>query len=156
MTTEEASYSASKVQEMVQSGIAKEMEGMQNHMAAWCQAIADENTDPNLPSNHPPPLLPEPSASANMLTEADLDKIVKRLRNQNNLTPTSNTGVAQGKDDKGRDITYCFTHGWTRNLAHTSKACTRRGEDHKEEATLNNKMGGYDGQIKFRKSPTKK
>ena len=152
MTTEEASYSANKVQELVQAGIAKEMESMQNHMAAWCQAISDETTN----ANQPPPSPPAPSAAMNALTEADLDKIVNRLKVKSTLAPTTYTNVAQGKDDKGRDITYCHTHGWTRNLDHNSKTCTRRAEGHKEAATLTNKMGGYDGQIKYRKSPTKK
>ena len=37
---------------------------------------------------------------------------------------------------------YCWTHGKTRNPLHTSKTCRNRAEGHKEEATLDNKMGG--------------
>ena len=41
----------------------------------------------------------------------------------------------------------------TRNLDHDSKTCTRRLDGHKEEATLNNKMGGLDGQINISNPP---
>ena len=37
---------------------------------------------------------------------------------------------------------YCFTHGL--NFSHTSKECIRRCQDHKEDATNRNRMGGSD------------
>ena len=145
MTTEEASYSDNQVHEMIQSSI-------EQHMSDFCQHITDENSNPNItPSIAPPP------QSANALTGADLSKLAKLLNpTWIPLKPKFYTGVAQGKDDKGRDITYCYSNGWTRNLDHDSKNCTRRVEGHNEKATLNNKMGGYDGAIKFRKNPRKK
>ena len=48
MTTDELSYDLNQVQEMVQTGIQKEM-------AAWCQVITDESSGPNPPLIHPPP-----------------------------------------------------------------------------------------------------
>ena len=48
MTTDEPTYNINQVQEMSRTGI-------QSEMAAWCQAITDENSDPNIPTSslHP-------------------------------------------------------------------------------------------------------
>ena len=37
---------------------------------------------------------------------------------------------------------YCHTHGISANAGHTSATCTKKGPDHKDGATLRNKMGG--------------
>ena len=56
---------------------------------------------------------------------------------------TKNADVrAQGYDKEGYAITYCHTHGTSRNLTHTSCTCKYPGELHKKLATLSNKMGG--------------
>jgi hypothetical protein len=39
-------------------------------------------------------------------------------------------------------IYYCWTHGLNHNPKHTGMTCTRRDDGHKEEATLDNRMGG--------------
>ena len=49
---------------------------------------------------------------------------------------------AQGTDSKGNKTTYCWSRGITTNLHHNSKGCKRPKEGHKEEATLQNKLGG--------------
>ena len=49
---------------------------------------------------------------------------------------------AQGYDKEGYAITYCHTHGTSRNLTHTSCSCKYPGDVHKKMATLSNKMGG--------------
>ena len=49
---------------------------------------------------------------------------------------------AQGYDKDGYAITYCHTHGTSRNLTHTSCTCLYPGDLHKKLATLSNKMGG--------------
>jgi hypothetical protein len=49
---------------------------------------------------------------------------------------------AQGYDKDGYAITYCHTHGTSRNLTHTSCTCKYPGDVHKKLATLSNKMGG--------------
>ena len=41
---------------------------------------------------------------------------------------------------------YCYTHGRTFNPRHTSKTCNTRKADHKENATLRNRMGGSNKQ----------
>ena len=37
---------------------------------------------------------------------------------------------------------YCWTHGRTRNPNHNSSSCRNKSDGHKDEATLNNRMGG--------------
>ena len=59
-----------------------------------------------------------------------------------NRNRNRDTLVAQGADDDGTPITYCWSHGITRNLKHNSKDCKRKKEGHKDAATLTNKMGG--------------
>ena len=97
-----------------------------------------------------------PPASANAFTNTNLTKLANLLKpTPIPLKPKVYAGFSQGKDDKVRDILYCYSRGWTRNLEHDSKNCTRRVDGHKEETTLQNKMGGYDGQIKYRKNPSR-
>jgi len=45
-----------------------------------------------------------------------------------------------------QQVHYCWTHGFRvkPDGSHTSKTCTRRRPGHKEEATANNRMGGYE------------
>jgi hypothetical protein len=42
------------------------------------------------------------------------------------------------------DIGYCWTHGYSGNLTHTSATCVTRAEGHQEAATHANKLGGTD------------
>jgi hypothetical protein len=50
--------------------------------------------------------------------------------------------TAQGLDSNNIPITYCWSHGITSNLRHTSRTCKRKKQGHKDNATLNDKMGG--------------
>ncbi len=50
--------------------------------------------------------------------------------------------VAQGFDDDGKPISYCWSHGITHNLKHHSCSCKRKKEGHKDAATLHNRLGG--------------
>ena len=52
---------------------------------------------------------------------------------------------AQGLDDEGIPITYCWSHGMMRNLSHTRATCSCKKKGHKVNATLQNKMGGCTG-----------
>ena len=52
---------------------------------------------------------------------------------------------AQGLDDEGIPITYCWSHEMTRNLNHTSATCNRKKEGNQDNTTLQNKMGGCTG-----------
>jgi len=59
--------------------------------------------------------------------------------------------ASQGTNTAGKSITYCFTHGITQNLQHNSKTCARKCDGHKDNATLNNKMGGSTNTMQARK-----
>ena len=57
---------------------------------------------------------------------------------------------AQGKDENGDNITYCWSHGITRNLWHNGMTYNRCKEGHKKEVTLQNKLGGSEERCKPR------
>ena len=119
----------SQVQELIQAGIY-------NKMAAWCQSLNNENTNPN---TQPHTSLP-PIDTANFLSNTNLAKLAALLKattEPKNPSPLKTyTGISQCLDPKGRAITYCWSHGGTRNLDHNNKLCTRTDEEHNEEATL--------------------
>ena len=50
---------------------------------------------------------------------------------------------AQGTDNDGTEVTYCWSHGITKNLSHACKKCRRKKEVHQDSATLSNKIHGY-------------
>jgi hypothetical protein len=49
------------------------------------------------------------------------------------------------------NLYYCWTHGLSKNKAHTSISCTHPQEGHKKEATLENRLGGVN-KISFGRS----
>ena len=62
--------------------------------------------------------------------------------NRTNNNTRNNLPTIQGYDEEGNPVSYCFTHGITKNLRHCSRSCTRKCEGHQDNATLNNQMGG--------------
>ena len=101
--------------------------------------------------------------SANAVTLEDMKALFKTMLAEHGSTtppPTSDGNrnprkhlIAQGYDTAGAPITYCWSHGITKNLKHNSKECKRKKEGHKDEATLNNKMGGCTERCKARPRP---
>ena len=68
------------------------------------------------------------------LQVAQLTKLVKTKTKRNPPTvPNDGTPPA---------TTYCWTHGTSKNIQHTSKTCKFKATGHKEDATEENKMGG--------------
>jgi hypothetical protein len=60
-----------------------------------------------------------------------------------NRKPTKEYDIrAQGYDKAGFALTYCHTHGISRNLNHGSCNCKYPAKGHKKAATLSNKLGG--------------
>ena len=57
-------------------------------------------------------------------------------------TPTTRTRWTPGVNSNGNHYTYCWTHGCSRNINHTSETCMSKAEGHQDSATLTNKMGG--------------
>jgi hypothetical protein len=63
-----------------------------------------------------------------------------------NTTPTTHQAAAATTQTNFQYNTcplyYCWTRGLNRNPKHTGITCTRRDDGHKEDATLDNRMGG--------------
>ena len=103
----------------------------------------DENADPNIR----PPATEQANSALTAIELKDIFKsMMSEFKNVNrrggrdhNRTPLP---PAQGTDSDGNKTTYCWSHGITTNLRHNGKGCKRPKEGHKEEATLQNKMGG--------------
>ena len=145
-TASDAKYSVAQVREIVQENI---------------DAYAAATAGTPQATTTPPADNPKPPETANALTRADVKAIVTEcLAQGNNKTNTSTSAkststttnnkksnkvrIAQGYNADGDPISYCWSHGITKNLNHTSATCNRKKEGHKDQATLNNKMGGSD------------
>ena len=148
-TAANAQYSAAQVREIVNDNI---------------EAYAAATSGNPQATSTPPTDNPAPPEAANALTRADIKAIVTECLNQgssttntstsaksnysNNNSNSSNTKksnkvrIAQGYNADGDPISYCWSHGITKNLNHTSVTCNRKKDGHKDQATLNNKMGG--------------
>ena len=134
------------------------------YSAAQCQVIWNQNIAAYVAANEeahtqdttPPP---EPQPAANALTEKDIDAIAKKVaqltgtnkpktattstsNNSNSSKTSSKVRIAQGFNTEGEAISYCWSHGITKNLAHNSQTCQRKKEGHQDKATLNNRMNG--------------
>ena len=145
-TSGTAGYSANAVRELVQNELAS--------------VIADQ---PPLDAGTPPTeedlsqFMCPPTESANAVTLEDMKTLFQSMLNEHSPRTTGNhrqTLVAQGNDADGTRITYCWSHGITRNLKHNSKDCKRKKEGHKDDATLTNKMGGCTERCKARSPVT--
>ena len=97
---------------------------------------------------------------ANAVTKSDLESLWQKLIDYQNNNGNDNRNrnrnrnrdrdrdrdcdqpIAQGIDDDGKPITYCWSHGITHNLKHHSCSCRRKKEGHKDAAALHNRMGG--------------
>ena len=143
-SAEAAQYTAAQVQEILDENVAAQLQQMMNQNAA-----AAEATVATAPTTTPAAYVPQPSANA--LTAANVKRIVQ-ARLQSNGGPRGgrrkrdNTRnqpqVCQGHNAAGEPITYCWTHGITKNLRHNSITCKHKAEGHKDEAILNNKLNG--------------
>jgi hypothetical protein len=61
------------------------------------------------------------------------------LKHEKPVTPANTNSRSDGRVP---ETVYCWTHGVTPNLRHTSSTCEHRDDGHKEGATKDNKMGG--------------
>ena len=145
-TSSGAGYAANNVTTITDI-VHNELQQFVNNMPFFQQDVPnDENANPNIC----PPVTEHANAA---LTAIELKEIFKSMmsefrnddrrgggggggRNRKPLPP------AQGTDSEGNKTTYCWSHGITTNLHHNSKGCKRPKEGHKEEATLQNKLGG--------------
>lgn len=141
-TTGSEGYSANAIQSQVA-----------DHMNAILQQWMQPEDEAAFPEENAPHEVPTETANATL----DLDEFKKEMikiatdavKTAKNV-PTRQTYASQGQDNSGKDVTYCWSHGITRNLAHNSKRCSRKKEGHQESATLDNKMGGSTDRCKPR------
>lgn len=145
ITSSDMKYSAAQVQELVDQRM--------------CQYVIE--------SPEPDTTTTTSSANATQITPSMEAMFETWLQNRNSHQGNSRPGpilqpqtttplVCQGYDDKGKPITYCWSHGITQNLKHDSKNCIRKKEGHKENATLHNKMGGCEDRMVPRRRATQK
>ena len=138
-SNEEAGYSANQMEQIIQQQVQAEM-------AALLNAI------PQL-DEEPPPLTEDtqPAANATVTLDAIAKLIDSKLKKARINQSPPETPSSQGTID-GIPVTYCWSHGITANLYHTSATCRRCKTGHKKEATLNNRMGGSDVRNKKRET----
>jgi hypothetical protein len=139
LTSAGAGYSANNVSEITDI-VHKQLEHFVNQMPLFQQELEpqvnDENRNPNCQR-------PEQANAA--LTTKDIKDLFQTMMSEfkpASRRPNSKPLIAQGTDDEGNKITYCWSHGTTTNLRHHSKTCKRKKEGHQAEATLQNKMNG--------------
>jgi hypothetical protein len=85
-------------------------------------------------------------ANSVALLQADLTALmteVKDLRAQ--LKRQQATG------SRTTALSYCWTHGYTKNKLHNSRTCTNKADGHRDEATTSNNMGGNTAECAPRK-----
>ena len=60
------------------------------------------------------------------------------------LIPANATTTPPTTNNSGNrpNLTYCWTHGTSKNWRHTSKTCLAKGPGHQDDSTAENKMGG--------------
>ena len=130
-TTGSSGYSVNTIEQIVHHE-------MNNILQQWIQ--------PEVIPNQPPPESAPPIESANATTIEEIrDEIIKLINNQNKSKPPP----FQGKIN-GENVTYCWSHGITKNRYHNSKTCKRKKEGHQDDSTLNNRMGGSNERCKAR------
>jgi hypothetical protein len=130
-------------------------------LANYIEQYPVQHTDPQQPIAPPPPATPSANAG---VTLDDIKKLIQATmtntpndRRRRSSQPRSNPPgplVAQGLDSDGVPVSYCWTHGTTTNLRHTSKSCSRKAEGHKDDATFTNQLGGSTNRCKLRTNNT--
>ena len=154
-TAATARYTAAEVQEIVTNEVAAAVMNTNN--------TAEPSTE----------IFEQVQQSANVMTDEHICKLVSAClkanntngggggrgggngnRHGNNGGNERNTKAplcCQGYNASGEAVTYCWTHGITKNLRHNSTTCQRKAEGHKDDATLNNKMGGNEATCEKKK-----
>lgn len=143
-TTSEATYTANQVQDLIQQELS---------------SFLDRTIQTPIPDDATPSVITQ--ESANSVTSAEIKKMIEEAIHQqppsNPPTHIRNPRNAR-RGDKGErkrktqlkaqalvdgvPVTYCWTHGITSNLNHTSHTCTRTSDGHQQDATYDKKMGG--------------
>ena len=145
-TTSAPTYTANQVQQIFRDELANLL----------TNDAPEPSPIPSTTATEPSTLSPEPPASANAtLTAHDIRRLMSETIAAQTSTNTSNNGrvgnpgdrpphsplVAQGLL-RGKLVSYCWTHGTTSNLRHTSATCRRKASGHQDDATYSDCKGG--------------
>ena len=137
-TASDATYTANQVQQILHDELS---------------TILDSHATTHPTSADAPPPLEPFSVTANAaITIEDVRRVIQEtlhsqhpnqtsIRTTNPTRPPRSPLVAQGLL-QGKPVSYCWTHGVTSNLRHSSASCRRKATGHKDEATFSNRMGG--------------
>jgi hypothetical protein len=92
-----------------------------------------------------------PYAAANSVTTREADLLARLAASElalaqamsaSYITPTIDTSANMSAITSDPPRAYCWTHGFCKNISHTSAACLYPGEGHQVAATATNTMGG--------------
>jgi len=133
-TAAEATYTANQVQQILHDELS---------------TILGSNAPPDtLSPDDPPPFDPDSGAANAAITIDDVRRVIQETlasatphQSRSRTTTPSTPLVGQGFL-RGKPVSYCWTHGVTSNLRHTSSSCRRKATGHKNAATFSNRMGG--------------
>jgi hypothetical protein len=90
-------------------------------------------------------------ATANSVTTREADLLARLAASElafaqamstASITPTIDTAANMSAITSEPPQAYCWTHGFCKNISHTSDACLYPGEGHQVAATATNMMGG--------------
>ena len=153
----EASYSANQVQQLIQD----ELESI------LAESAPPPMVDSNTTTTSSTTASPTPASVNAAVTADEVRAIVQEaLRTANycpsipsssarhqsrTTTPSNSVQVAQAFVD-GTPVSYCWSHGVTKNLQHTSQTSSRKKEGHLDNATFHDRKGGSDFTLNRRRT----
>ena len=147
-TAAEATYTANQVQQILHDELST--------------ILGTTAPSDNQPSDSPS-LLSNPATANATVTIEDVRRMIQESlatssSNQSSVNQASTRGgdpghrpprpplIAQGLV-RGKPVSYCWTHGVTSNLRHSSATCRRKATGHKDDATFNDRKGGCESSL---------
>jgi hypothetical protein len=153
VTTSDKGFSANSLQELIQSELASILTTNNIMMNQMPPPPMDTATQHINDENRPPPPPPSDSANATLTLNDVKDLIQQMMKNQ--PPPSVVKGSKPDANSGPIKLSYCWSHGTTTNLNHNSQTCNYKKEGHKDEATINNRMGGSNNRQRAKASGNK-
>ena len=142
-TAAEATYTANQVQQILHDELS---------------TILGTTAPSDSPPSDAPSLISNPATANATVTIEDVRRMIQEslatsTNHQTSINQASTRGgdpghrpprpplIAQGLV-RGKPVSYCWTHGVTSNLRHSSATCRRKATGHKDDATFNDRKGG--------------
>ena len=147
-TAAEATYTANQVQQILHDELS---------------TILGTTAPSDNPPSDSPSLLSNPATANATVTIEDVRRMIQESlatssSNQSSVNQAYTRGgdpghrpprpplIAQGLV-RGKPVSYCWTHGVTSNLRHSSATCRRKATGHKDDATFNDRKGGCESSL---------